>query len=148
MIDVENYKIGIDASPKRAVDYSVRHKLKRPVVDLVGPAPKILKTEEKIVPEIYRTPEKSAFTRVSERIPTLPFKKLTIPESIPCVGERPLEIPPFRPLAPRTVISHTAASLAQSSQREPPKDVKVEADTSSKSPKQGSSTSSEMWRPW
>ncbi|KAJ8722256.1 hypothetical protein PYW08_004658 [Mythimna loreyi] len=146
VIDVENYKIGIDASPKRAVDYSVRHKLKRPVVDLTGPAPKIMRTEEKIVPEVYRTPEKSAFTRVSERIPTLPVKKLTIPESIPCVVDRPLE--PLRPLAPRTVISHTAASLAQSSHWEPPKEAKVEADTSSKSPKQGSSTSTEMWRPW
>ena len=147
VIDVENYKIGIDASPKRAVDYSVRHKLKRSVVDLTGPAPKVIRTEEKIVPEIYRTPEKSAFTRVSERIPMLPFKKLTIPESIPSVAERPSEIP-FRPMAPRTVISHTAASLAQSAQREPPKEVKAEADTSSKSPKQGTSTSTEMWRPW
>lgn len=144
---MENYKIGIDASPKRAVDYSVRHKLKRPVVDLTGPAPKIIRTEEKIVPDIYKTPEKSAFTRVSEKIPTLPLKKLSIPESIPCVGERPLEVP-FRSVAPRTVISHTAASLAQSSHKELPKEVKVEADTSSKSPKQGSSTSTEMWRPW
>ncbi|XP_021200166.3 hairy/enhancer-of-split related with YRPW motif protein 1 [Helicoverpa armigera] len=150
VIDVENYKIGIDASPKRAMDYSVRQKLKRPVVDLTGPAPKILRTEEKVVTEnIYRTPEKSAFTRVSDRIPTLPHKRLTIPESIPCVGERPLEVRPLLlPAAPRTVISHTAASLAQSSQRVSPKELKVEADTSSKSPKQGSSSSAEMWRPW
>ncbi|KAH9643445.1 hypothetical protein HF086_002564 [Spodoptera exigua] len=150
VIDVENYKIGIDASPKRAVDYSIRHKLKRPVVDLTGPAPKILKIDDKVVPDIYRTPEKSAFTRVSERVPPFPHKKLTLPESIPCVSERPVEI---RPVPARTVISHTAASLAQSSQVEPvqlgaPKEAKLEADTSPRSPKQGASTSSEMWRPW
>ncbi|KAF9801634.1 hypothetical protein SFRURICE_012206 [Spodoptera frugiperda] len=150
VIDVENYKIGIDASPKRAVDYSIRHKLKRPVVDLTGPAPKILKIDDKVVPDIYRTPEKSAFTRVAERVPPFPHKKLTLPESIPCASERPVEV---RPVPPRTVISHTAASLAQSSHVEPvqlcvPKEAKPEADTSSRSPKQGASTSTEMWRPW
>lgn len=150
VIDVENYKIGIDASPKRAVDYSIRHKLKRPVVDLTGPAPKILKIDDKVVPDIYRTPEKSAFTRVPERVPPFPHKKLTLPESIPCASERPVEV---RLVPPRTVISHTAASLAQSSHVEPvqlcvPKEAKPEADTSSRSPKQGASTSTEMWRPW
>lgn len=176
VIDVENYKIGIDASPKRAVDYSIRQKLKRPVVDPSGPAPKILRTEDKTVPEIiYRTPEKSAFTRVSERIPTFPHKKLLLPETISSVSEQPLlarsvseqpllarpvsehayrarsvsEQPLIaRSLAPRTVISHTAASLAQPAQNLVHKEAKVEADTSSKSPKQGSSSSTEMWRPW
>ncbi|XP_075977896.1 uncharacterized protein LOC142977706 [Anticarsia gemmatalis] len=148
VIDVENYKIGIDASPKRAVDYSIRHKLKRPVVDLTGPAPKMIRTEEKLPADLcYKTPEKSAFTRVPERIPIFPHKKLSIPESIPSVSEQPSG---FKAV-PRTVIS-TAESLAQSFKKEAPKDVKVEADTSSKSPVQGTSSSSssttEMWRPW
>ncbi|XP_026739038.1 transcription factor HES-4-like [Trichoplusia ni] len=144
VIDVENYKIGIDASPKRAVDYSMRHKLKRPVMEVSGPAPKMIRTEEKI-PEIYRTPDKSAFTRVSDRIPVFHPKKLTVPESIPSVRESAFEV---QPPVPRTVISHTAASLAQSSQQNAPRDLKVEADTSSKSPSQGTSSSTEMWRPW
>lgn len=146
VIDVENYKIGIDASPKRAVDYSIRQKLKRSVVDLTGPAPKLIRTEEKVLPDIsYRTPEKSAFKRVPERIPVFPHKKLSLPESIPSVGEQPTE---QKPVVPRTVISHTAESLAHSFKKEAPKDVKVEADTSSRSPEQGTSAGTEVWRPW
>lgn len=146
VIDVENYKIGIDASPKRAVDYSIRHKLKRPVVDLTGPAPKCMRTEEKIMPEVsYMTPEKSAFSRLPESIPVYLSKKLSIPESIPSAVENTKK---SRTNAPRTVISHTAESLAQSFKKETPKEEKVEADTCSKSPEQGTSASSEMWRPW
>ncbi|KAG6444607.1 uncharacterized protein LOC115439874 [Manduca sexta] len=160
VIDVENYKIGIDASPKRAVDYSIRHKLKRPVVDLTGPPPKLVRLEaEKTVtiPEKkpYETPDKmSAFRRVPERV-NLPERKLTLPDSIPLVSENE------RFVVPRTVISHTAESLAQSAhnielekdQKVPPPridnvQVRVEADTSSRSPEQGSSSSTEMWRPW
>lgn len=140
IIDVENYKIGIDASPKRAVDYSIR-KLKRPVsvVDITGPAPKVIKLEEAIS---YKIPDEklSAFKRVER--PIFGDRKLSLPPSIPSV------LPMVRPLpVPRTVISHTVESLAQSSKEES-KDVKVEADTSSKSPEQGTSSSSEMWRPW
>ncbi|KAJ2949287.1 hypothetical protein O0L34_g6236 [Tuta absoluta] len=166
VIDVENYKIGIDASPKRPVDYSMRHKLKRPVMETTGPPPKIIRidperaiTIPEVIPNERTSPEKlSAFRKVPERIP-LQEKILTLPETIitPTVT-------PLRPVIPvpviRTVISHTAASLAQSSTVE--KEVlpsvckqenivvqeKAEADTSSRSPEQGGSGSSEMWRPW
>lgn len=153
IIDVENYKIGIDASPKRAVDYSIRHKLKRPVVDTLGPAAKVIRIEpEKTVTIPERTvkyqrtsPEKnSAFRRVKEQ-------KLTIPDSIPIAVERPsYERLVVKPEIPRTVISHTAETLVQPStvKKEAKVEVKVEADTSSKSPEQGTSTNTEMWRPW
>lgn len=175
VIDVENYKIGIDASPKTAVDYSIRQKLKRHTEPL-GPASKYIRLEperKSIVserinivtvhervsqPEIFTSKTeqehgKSAFRRIPERIPSYPERKLTIPESIPSVGERP----PFQTILvaplPRTVISHTAESLAQSCSSKPvsPKREikdKIEADTSSKSPVQGPSNSNEMWRPW
>lgn len=163
VIDVENYKIGIDASPKRAVDYSMRQKLKRSVVDLSGPAPKLIRRETdrdvkvRLEPEIFPEPEKlSAFRRVPGRSNE---RKLTVPSSIPSIlpltQERPLltrqEIPlllPERPMLPlllqrpvqRSVISHTAESLAQSTSG-------THKNTErSKSPEQGSST--EMWRPW
>ncbi|XP_060803305.1 uncharacterized protein LOC106137899 [Amyelois transitella] len=151
IIDVENYKIGIDASPKRAVDYSMRHKLKRPMVEISGPAPKVIRIEAEktaTIPEkVYerRSPEKvSAFRRVPE-------KKLTIPESIPAVLERPSYDRLVKSEIPRTVISHTAMSLAlPSSVKDQVKvEVKEEVDTRSKSPEQGTSSSStEMWRPW
>ncbi|KAJ0176452.1 hypothetical protein K1T71_007631 [Dendrolimus kikuchii] len=149
VIDVENYKIGIDASPKRVIDYSMRQKLKRPVVELTGPAPKIARVEPEkpvVVPErVFEvpliTPEKpSAF----KRIPKYHERKLSLPQSIPSVGQRP-DIPQ----APRTVISHTAESLAQSAARIEEKDNKTEADRNSpKSPEQGTSSNAEMWRPW
>ncbi|XP_028030124.1 transcription factor HES-4-B-like [Bombyx mandarina] len=149
VIDVENYKIGIDASPKRAVDYSIRHKLKRPMVDLTGPIPKLPRVDPEgtpVMPEkrMYRSPEKvSAFKRVPERHPVYVERRLTIPESIPSVGER-LSLP----TTSRTVISHTAVSLAQSSRKDQDRETRQEADTSSKSPGQGTSSGSEMWRPW
>lgn len=154
VIDVENYRIGIDASPKRAVDYSMRHKLKRPVVDLTGPAPKVIRLEpEKMtnIPETHErkavdklvTPVKpSAFRRIPER-PSYPERKLTIPESVVTPSERPGVVPVIR-----TVISHTAESLALSSASRVDVKDKVEADTSSRSPEQGTSSSSEVWRPW
>lgn len=152
IIDVENYKIGIDASPKRAVDYSIRHKLKRPVVEISGPTPKVIRIEAERKPvEKYerRSPEKiSAFKRVPE-------KKLTVPESIPTPLERPGFDRVIKSEIPRTVISHTAISLAQSSSVKKEMviekvEVKEEADISSKSPTQGTSgtSSTEMWRPW
>lgn len=157
VIDVENYKIGIDASPKRAVDYSMRNKLKRPVVDLSGPTAKVVKLEEKTVtfPKIEKahekriTPEKSAFKRVPERVPINRDNRLTLPESI-------VTPTPFERSVPviRSVISHTAESLSQPSvvkvevsMKDEVKE-KAEADTSSRSPEQGSSSNSEMWRPW
>ncbi|CAH4028268.1 unnamed protein product [Pieris brassicae] len=137
VIDVENYKIGIDASPKRAVDYSIRHKYKRHAESL-GPPTKVLRLDEKSI-----TPQKredhatlESFRRVPERI-LHNEKKLSLPQSIPV----PMEVPSQS----RSVISHTAESLAQSSTSKVVKD-KAEADTSSKSPVQGTST--EMWRPW
>ncbi|CAG4971102.1 unnamed protein product [Colias eurytheme] len=163
VIDVENYKIGIDASPKRAVDYSMRHKYKRHA-ESVGPPSKFIRLDaEKTVtiPERHTIiPRRdliedvankkvedlhSAFKRIPDRIPSYPERKLTIPPSIPAPIEIPFE---RRPILPRTVISHTAESLAQSSSTstESAKE-KVEADTSSKSPVQGTS-STEMWRPW
>ncbi|XP_047533283.1 protein deadpan-like [Vanessa atalanta] len=168
VIDVENYKIGIDASPKRAVDYSMRQKLKRHV-ETIGPMPKLIRLEgdrtltipekslserlggscEKLESERkVMTEQHSAFRKVRGILP-YPERKLTIPESIPAVVEKhSLE---KRSHIPRTVISHTAVSLAQSSSqdtRKVEKDSKeTEADTSSKSPEQ-STSSSEMWRPW
>lgn len=162
IIDVENYKIGIDASPKRAVDYSMRNKLKRPVVEATGPPPKMVRIEPErtVVPEdakvvyVRKSPEKSAFRRVTEKISVYPEKKLTIPESIPTPVERPsverrIVLSPDMPVLPRTVISHTAASLAQSSSsRAQEQRVEVrEVDPNSRSPGKGT-TSSEMWRPW
>ncbi|KAM3957556.1 uncharacterized protein ACR2FA_000562 [Aphomia sociella] len=156
IIDVENYKIGIDASPKRAVDYSIRHKLKRSTAEVTGPVPKVIKldTEKVNIPEkavVYgrTSPEKySAFKR-------LPEKKLTVPVSIPAVLEKPILenrviTKPDIVVMPRSVISHTAESLAQSSnsRKEEKVEIKTEADTSSKSPGQGTSSSTEMWRPW
>ncbi|XP_063535954.1 protein deadpan-like [Cydia strobilella] len=134
VIDVENYKIGIDASPKRAVDYSIRQKLKRSVTETSGPALKVLRLEpERPVEKLYdlSTPEK--------RAPPIYPIRLTLPESIPSAVERPSF---ERPVS--SVITHTAESLAQSSVTQ--EKVKKEADTSSKSPEQGTST--EMWRPW
>ncbi|CAH0398208.1 unnamed protein product [Chilo suppressalis] len=171
IIDVENYKIGIDASPKRAVDYSMRSKLKRPVVDSMGPVTKVIRLEpeaivnvseksiDSIVPCVKKSPERSAFRRVPEKPVTYQERKLTIPESIVTPIERPLlenriVVNAEVPLAiPRTVISHTAKSLARSSTRLP-QSVAVqdntEPDTSprnSRSPEQGTSNT-EMWRPW
>ncbi|XP_049873761.1 transcription factor HES-4-like [Pectinophora gossypiella] len=165
VIDVENYKIGIDASPKRAVDYSMRNKLKRPVVDLMGPAPKVVRIEpertvtipERIPDHRERlSPEKSsAFRKVPERVP-FQEKKFTLPESITTPNVAPARSMPFI----RTVISHTAESLAQSSnvfvkeenssavvKKEEKIEPKTEAD-SSRAPAQGGSGASEMWRPW
>ncbi|CAH0715335.1 unnamed protein product, partial [Brenthis ino] len=164
VIDVENYKIGIDASPKRAVDYSIRQKLKRHA-ETIGPVPKLIRIESDktlTIPERSASErleinlqkvdldrkialdKQSAFRKFPDRIPSYPDRKLTLPESIPAVAEKHERIG-----LPRTVISHTAESLAQSSsiKIESPKQ-KVEADTSSKSPGQGASSSSEMWRPW
>ncbi|KAI8437071.1 hypothetical protein MSG28_010431 [Choristoneura fumiferana] len=149
VIDVENYKIGIDASPKRAVDYSMRNKLKRTATETTGPPVKVIRLE----------PEKLLVERASGKIYEMAAEKcdrlqprhvypvrLTIPESIPSVVARPsLERPREVPIS--SVITHTAESLAQSSiVKIEDKKVKEEADTSSKSPAQG--TSSEMWRPW
>lgn len=166
IIDVENYKIGIDASPKRAVDYSMRNKLKRPVVEATGPAPKVIRIEPErtVIPErdskliyVRKSPEKSAFRRVPEKS-VYPEKRLTIPESIPTPVERPVVdrivvISPELPVT-RTVISHTAASLAQSSgsqtrdeQKRTPVKESREPDTASRSPEK-STSSTEMWRPW
>lgn len=168
VIDVENYKIGIDASPKTAVDYSIRQKLKRPA-EMIGSMPKVIRLEpektvtipEKPVERSYQrhSPEKiSAFRRVAERNPKVPERKLTIPGSIttPYVvfGPVPSIVRSSVPVI-RSVISHTAESLAQPSSVQIPKKAeevevkeKVEADTSSRSPEQGTSASSEMWRPW
>ncbi|KAG7308440.1 hypothetical protein JYU34_005646 [Plutella xylostella] len=165
VIDVENYKIGIDASPKRAVDYSIRQKLKRSVVENSGPAQKLLridplperisvpKSVPQIIPErLTRSPEKtSAFEiRLPERTGSYyyPERRLTMPESIPSVSEKPVVLANPRDYSvPRSVISHTAASLAQSSVTNEEAKVKErEADTSSRSPEQG--TSSDVWRPW
>ncbi|XP_059052163.1 uncharacterized protein LOC131846783 [Achroia grisella] len=157
IIDVENYKIGIDASPKRAVDYSVRHKLKRAAPDVTGPLPKIIKLDaertvnipQRIVSYERSSPEKiSAFKRLPER-------RLTIPVSIPTAAEIPnlenrLPIMPEVVAIPRSVISHTAESLAQSSssRKEEKLEIKIEVDANSRSPGQGASNSTEMWRPW
>ncbi|CAG5045369.1 unnamed protein product [Parnassius apollo] len=161
VIDVENYKIGIDASPKRAVDYSLRQKLKRPS-ETIGPVPKLIRLEpdRKILsPETVQTVQSrvvlnrsdniSAFRRITEKTPTIPERKLTVPESIPAVIERPS----FEKLnqVQRSVISHTAESLAQSSTskiNQQESKEKTESSTSSKSPVQGTSSSTEMWRPW
>lgn len=150
VIDVENYKIGIDASPKRVIDYSMRQKLKRPVVELTGPIPKIARLEsekpvtipEKMLEVPLVAPEKpSAFKRIAK----YPERKLSLPQSIPSVGQRP-DIPQQ---VPRTVISHTAESLAQSAARKEENNSRTEANrSSSKSPEQGSSSNTEMWRPW
>lgn len=188
VIDVENYKIGIDASPKRAVDYSVRKKLKRPL-ESTGPLPKILRTETPkdravtitertvtipermftasktfIVPEqpkAFVPSEKSAFeVRIPERKPQFQEKRITLPESIPSVEifpttAKPIVAPVF--FVPKSVISHTAESLAQSSvhniaetSKEKAEEVKEPeaAKPSSKSPQQSTSSSSDMWRPW
>jgi hypothetical protein len=162
IIDVENYKIGIDASPKRAVDYSMRNKLKRPVVEPVGPLAKIIRLDpeqptsarvDDKVAQVRVSPERSAFRKVQERRPTYAEQKLTIPESIPTPIERSslnsrIVINPEVPLLPRTVISHTAESLAQSSRVNHEVQDKDEPDTSSKSPEQAASSNAEMWRPW
>lgn len=154
VIDVENYKIGIDASPKRAVDYSIRQKLKRPS-ETIGPVPKLIRLDpERKVPSPERTqidrivvldrPEKiSAF----RRIPAAHERKLMLPVSIPAVVERPSLV--LNPLQ-RSVISHTAESLAQSSTSRVVKQETKESEASNrpKSPEQGTSSSSEMWRPW
>ncbi|KOB66797.1 putative transcription factor hes-1 [Operophtera brumata] len=191
VIDVENYKIGIDASPKRAVDYSMRQKLKRPVVEMTGPAPKMMRLEPdretlkvRLQPEVFpKEPlhlyveKPSAFRRVQERAiyerpSILPASQerlniLTqsqeIPHILPQSQDRlrilppsqeiphilPLlhEIPSILPLhdqrlVPRSVISHTAQSLAQPTSKN---EHKTEANTS---PEQGPSSSTEMWRPW
>lgn len=207
VIDVENYKIGIDASPKRAVDYSIRQTLKRSVVDNVGPAQKVIRMEpanertkhtetfvdpqklERIVPVTEKLPafeirvldRTSSFperlslaepkmpipNRLSSfperkfmdsgRLLSMPELKLTVPESIPSVAERPdlgRGFPgPVKLPIPGTVISHTAESLAKSSiaKKEEVK-VKMEAEVSqrarSRSPGQGPSGSTDMWRPW
>ncbi|OWR50914.1 putative transcription factor hes-1 [Danaus plexippus plexippus] len=144
VIDVENYRIGIDASPKRAVDYSIRHKLKRHS-DAKGAMPKLIKLDgerrEKQFLDRLQAPEvkteRSAFVRLPDKV--IPERKLTIPEGIPAAREKSSEM---KANVPRTVISHTAASLAQSSLQ----NIKTEDKDSPKSPKQG--TSSEMWRPW
>ncbi|CAK1551274.1 unnamed protein product [Leptosia nina] len=142
VIDVENYKIGIDASPKRAVDYSMRHKYKRHA-DIMGPPTKVLRLDEKTVTIPERTvrneAKESAFKRVPERS-SYPEKKILIPPSIPSAMEIPKDV-----RQSRSVISHTAASLAQSS-ASVKEEEKREPDTSSRSPAQGTST--EMWRPW
>ncbi|VVC90819.1 unnamed protein product [Leptidea sinapis] len=148
VIDVENYKIGIDASPKRAVDYSIRNKLKRHAETIVS-TPKVIRLDAEktvtiperqlFVPERdSRSNEKlSAFRRIPERVH--PEHKLSLPPSIPT----PVEVPTVERV-PRSVISHTAESLAQSSTATAKSEDK--ADARSKSPQQ--STSSEMWRPW
>ncbi|CAK1580540.1 unnamed protein product [Parnassius mnemosyne] len=161
VIDVENYKIGIDASPKRAVDYSLRQKLKRPS-DTIGPVPKLIRleperrilspgkvqsVESRVI--LNRSNNVSAFRRIPEKTPTVPERKLTVPDSIPAV----IEIPSFERLnqLQRSVISHTAESLAQSSTskiNQQESKEKTESSTSSKSPVQGTSSSTEMWRPW
>lgn len=154
VIDVENYKIGIDASPKRAVDYSMRQKVKRPMVEMTGPLPKLMRLEpERETLKIrlepaYKEPlpveKPSAFRRVHER----PYdKRLTLPSSIPSILPLIEPTPPLPDprLLQRSVISHTAESLAQSSSRN---DKKTDKDTRSKSPEQGTSSSTEMWRPW
>ncbi|KAL4716676.1 hypothetical protein ACJJTC_004795 [Scirpophaga incertulas] len=158
IIDVENYKIGIDASPKRAVDYSMRNKLKRPS-ETVGPAPKLIRlepVEEKSNEVLYakKSPERSAFRRVAENR-SYPQRKLSVPESIPTALELPalesrIAVSPEIPVAvPRSVISHTTMSLAQCSKtRDVEPKRNVEADTSSRSPPQASAAPSEMWRPW
>ncbi|XP_026761741.1 uncharacterized protein LOC113520570 [Galleria mellonella] len=156
IIDVENYKIGIDASPKRAVDYSMRHKLKRPATEVTGPGPKIIKLDNE---RIVNTPERNVYGRTSPEkysaFKRLPERKLTIPGSIPAPIELPklenrVTIKPEIVGVPRSVISHTAESLAQSSstRKEEKLEIKIEADTSSRSPGQGTSSSTEMWRPW
>lgn len=149
VIDVENYKIGIDASPKRAVDYSMRNKLKRTATETTGPPVKTIRLEpEKLLVERSsgKTYEMTAEKRDRLQPGPLYPVRLTIPESIPSAVERPpLERPREAPIS--SVITHTAESLAQSSiVKVEAKKVKEEADTSSKSPTQG--TSSEMWRPW
>ncbi|CAH2095949.1 unnamed protein product [Euphydryas editha] len=167
VIDVENYKIGIDASPKRAIDYSIRQKLKRHA-DTIGPMPKLIRLDSDrtvTIPEISAVTERlesrdklkterqviseKTFTGSSPgKLPSFPERTLTIPVSIPTVMEKyPHD---KKSNIPRTVISHTAESLAQSSSQTPrtgEKDSKQEADTSSKSPEQ-STSSTEMWRPW
>ncbi|XP_045772383.1 uncharacterized protein LOC123872257 [Maniola jurtina] len=194
VIDVENYKIGIDASPKRAIDYSIRQKLKRHS-ETTGPIPKLIRldtekpiiapkliekpslvpnligfdTEKTVIPERIASnrlkivtdklegsqvllEKSSAFMKV-ESVPSYPERKLTLPESIPAVAERHFAVNVDKKpvIVPRSVISHTAESLAQSSFQTPRKveetKEKAEADTSSKSPQQ-STSSSEMWRPW
>lgn len=154
VIDVENYKIGIDASPKRAVDYSMRQKLKRPVVDISGPVPKMMRLEperetlkvrlEPAKQELLHAEKPSAFRRVQER--PVYSGRLTLPPSIPSVlpiFQEPMPRPEPR-LVQRSVISHTAESLAQSTRN----DKKTDTEARSKSPEQGTSSSSEMWRPW
>ncbi|CAH2270115.1 jg7652 [Pararge aegeria aegeria] len=198
VIDVENYKIGIDASPKRAIDYSIRQKLKRHS-ETIGPLPKLIRVDTEkpsiptkligldtdrpsVVPKLIGfdtvkplmparvatdrlevslekfegnkvSLEKPSAFRKLERLPSYQERKLTLPESIPAVMEKQLigNVEKIPKIVPRTVISHTAESLAQSS-FQTPQTVEVskdeaEADTSSKSPPQ-SSSSSEMWRPW
>ncbi|XP_068633597.1 uncharacterized protein [Battus philenor] len=152
VIDVENYKIGIDASPKRAVDYSMRQKLKRPS-EVAGPVPKLIRLDKESRvqhPEVQferkigldRPDKISAFRRIpGSRNDT----KLPVAVSIPAVIEQP---PLERPNQVRSVISHTAASLAQSSSSSTHQESKEKSESNSKSPKQGTSSSSEMWRPW
>lgn len=140
IIDVENYTIGIDASPKRPVDYSIR-KLKRHINDdNTGPPPKALKVEQVVSYNgpVYDMP--SAFKRVER--PVFADRKLSLPPSIPSL--LPLERPQ---LIPRSVISHTAETLAQSLKKEESKEAKV-VDTSPQPPEQGSSSGTDMWRPW
>ncbi|XP_023941875.1 NADPH oxidase activator-like [Bicyclus anynana] len=194
VIDVENYKIGIDASPKRAIDYSIRQKLKRHS-ESVGPVPKLIRldkepslaqksislnvdkpslgsksigdSEKPLIPIRICTDksetgsdksesrrilsEKFSAFRKLDRTPSYPERKLTLPESIPAASERQSIVNLDKPsIVPRTVISHTAESLSHSSQIPRTVEVskeKAEADTSSKSPQQ-STSSSEMWRPW
>ncbi|CAH2048788.1 unnamed protein product, partial [Iphiclides podalirius] len=147
VIDVENYKIGIDASPKRAVDYSMRQRLKRPS-ETVGPAPKVIRLEpQRGVPSPEKLPSDkrlvldgpdkvSAFTRIAGA----QQRKLSLPRTVPAAVEAPS-------LLQRSVISHTAESLAQSSTSRAHIAESKGGEGRPKSPEQGSS-STEMWRPW
>lgn len=68
-------------------------------------------------------------------------RKLTLPRSIPTAVEAPSQLP-------KSVISHTAESLAQSStSRDNMGEVKKTEEKRSKSPEQAA-PSTEMWRPW
>lgn len=160
VIDVENYKIGIDASPKRAVDYSVRHKLKRPTTENIGPVPKLLKIEHvadrpsafvdaKLVKVDNRFLGKSLTSPEKRNLPQNFENRLRLPESIPSILEIPSNVVrEDRGLgspAQRSVISHTAESLARSSRVDK---EKVEPSASRSSEQSSSSSSDAMWRPW
>ncbi|XP_041979616.1 uncharacterized protein LOC121733424 [Aricia agestis] len=142
VIDVENYKIGIDGSPKRAVDYSIRNKLKRHA-ESIGPMPKLIRLDQEIV-----TPEKSISDRLSDsvgldlqvrpptfhRVPELPERK---------IEGSPERLSDRRPNVPRTVISHTAESLSQSNKAQ-----NVDKDSKEAESSKADQGPSNMWRPW